>query len=47
VFASEGLMPLACDYLHDWREQGLSDHSALEADFEQILIAIERPSTPP
>lgn len=34
VFLSSGLLPLACRYHHDWREQGLSDHSALEADLE-------------
>ena len=27
-----GLEPVACAYHHDWREAGLSDHSALEAD---------------
>jgi exonuclease III len=32
VFASTQLRPLACGYHHDWREQDLSDHSALEAD---------------
>ncbi len=35
VFVSEELIPLGCHYHHDWREQGLSDHSALEADLEQ------------
>ena len=34
VFLSAELVPVACHYHHDWREQGLSDHSALEADFE-------------
>lgn len=33
VFASRRLRPTACRYLHVWREQGLSDHSAIEADF--------------
>jgi exonuclease III len=32
VFCSESLAPVACDYHHAWREAGLSDHSALEAD---------------
>lgn len=32
TFLSPGLRPLACRYHHDWREQGLSDHSALETD---------------
>ncbi len=34
VFASAQLTPVACRYHHEWREQDLSDHSALEADFE-------------
>ena len=34
VFASSELQPLACTYHHEWRERGLSDHSALEADLE-------------
>ncbi len=34
TFLSEGLRPLACQYHHEWREQGLSDHSALETDLE-------------
>ncbi len=33
IFASH-LTPEACHYHHDWRDQGLSDHSALEADLE-------------
>lgn len=32
LFASAGLRPTACVYHHAWREAGLSDHSALEAD---------------
>ena len=35
IFASRRLAASACRYLHDWREQGLSDHSAIEADFAQ------------
>jgi exonuclease III len=34
VLASSELNPVDCDYLHDWREAGLSDHSAIEADFD-------------
>ena len=33
VFASQDLRPIACQYLHDLRERGLSDHSPIEADF--------------
>jgi exonuclease III len=33
VFASPRLRPTACRYLHGWREQRLSDHSAIEAAF--------------
>ena len=32
VFCSPELRPLAATYHHGWREAGLSDHSALEAD---------------
>ena len=34
LFASAQLEPLACVYHHEWRQRGLSDHSALEADLE-------------
>lgn len=34
VLASADMYVVACDYLHDWREAGLSDHSAIEADFD-------------
>jgi exodeoxyribonuclease III len=33
ALASLSLRPTACGYRHDWREAGLSDHSALQADF--------------
>ena len=32
IFASPQLRPVACVYHHSWRNQDLSDHSALEAD---------------
>ena len=32
LFTSAELRPTACIYHHDWRDEGLSDHSALEAD---------------
>jgi exonuclease III len=32
LFCSAELQPVACAYHHDWRDDGLSDHSALEAD---------------
>jgi exonuclease III len=32
IFASSHLRPIACIYHHAWRDQDLSDHSALEAD---------------
>jgi exonuclease III len=32
VFASPSLQPIAARYHHAWRDGGLSDHSALEAD---------------
>lgn len=34
TFLSAELLPLACQYHHVWREQGLSDHSALETDLQ-------------
>lgn len=33
VFGSRELEPTACRYHHEWRDEGLSDHSAMEADF--------------
>jgi exonuclease III len=33
VLASASLGGVGCDYIHGWREQGLSDHSAVEAVF--------------
>lgn len=36
VFCSGELAPRACAYHHDWRDAGLSDHSALEADLERV-----------
>jgi endonuclease/exonuclease/phosphatase family metal-dependent hydrolase len=32
VLASPHFRPLACDYLHDWRAEGLSDHSPVWAE---------------
>jgi exodeoxyribonuclease III len=34
VLASASLRAIQCDYVHGWREAGLSDHSALEAVFD-------------
>ncbi len=33
IFASSQLRPIACRYHHSWRDDQLSDHSAIEADF--------------
>lgn len=44
ILASPGLRAIWCDYQHGWREQGLSDHSAMEAIFE--LVAARRESLP-
>lgn len=33
VFASRALGAIACDYIHGWREERLSDHAAIEAEF--------------
>jgi exodeoxyribonuclease III len=37
LFASEELCPASATYHHAWREQGLSDHSALEVDLQSSL----------
>ena len=37
VLASVSLRPLWCDYHHGWREQGLSDHSGIEAIFDELV----------
>ena len=34
LFASEELRPTAATYHHAWRDEGLSDHSALEVDLQ-------------
>lgn len=36
IFASAELRSTACVYHHGWRDEGLSDHSALEADLEPV-----------
>lgn len=36
IFATLSLNPRACAYVHDFREQGLSDHSPIEAEFEPL-----------
>jgi len=36
VFCSAELRPVACEYHHAWRDDGLSDHSALEADLAYV-----------
>jgi endonuclease/exonuclease/phosphatase family metal-dependent hydrolase len=36
VFASSALRARECRYLHSWREEGLSDHSAIEAVFDPV-----------
>jgi exonuclease III len=33
IFASAQLRPVVCVYHHAWREDGLSDHSGMEAEF--------------
>jgi exonuclease III len=35
AFLSADLEPMAAAYRHDWRDGGLSDHSALEVDFRR------------
>ena len=38
VLSSSGLNPVYCDYIHEWREARLSDHSAMETIFEPEKI---------
>ncbi|MDO9087998.1 MAG: endonuclease/exonuclease/phosphatase family protein [Anaerolineaceae bacterium] len=33
IFASMKLYPISCQYIHEFRENNLSDHSAIEAEF--------------
>lgn len=35
IFVSSQLDPMTCCYHHAWRDSGLSDHSALEADLNE------------
>jgi exonuclease III len=37
VFCSPHLQPVTAIYHHDWRESGLSDHSALEVDLAGVI----------
>lgn len=34
LIVSSGVRPLQVEYLHSWRQKGLSDHSALLADLQ-------------
>lgn len=34
IFASAELHPISCLYHHGWRDEGLSDHSAMEAELQ-------------
>jgi endonuclease/exonuclease/phosphatase family metal-dependent hydrolase len=36
IFASRELRPARCIYHHDWRDRGLSDHSAMEAELQGV-----------
>ncbi len=38
ILATPSLRPVHCDYVHGWREAGLSDHSAMEARFEPVAV---------
>ena len=42
ILVSPGLEPVDCDYVHEWREQGLSDHSAMWARLESVARRPER-----
>jgi exonuclease III len=47
TFVSPHLLPRACQYHHGWREDGLSDHSALETDLEQAAAYRRRAGSSP
>ena len=38
LFASAELRPISATYRHTWRDEGLSDHSALEVDLEMGTV---------
>jgi exonuclease III len=38
IFASAALQAITCRYWHEWREDGLSDHAPIEADFAMDAI---------
>lgn len=42
MYAPAALNPVACRYVHAWREAELSDHSALEIEFELRLYDVKR-----
>jgi endonuclease/exonuclease/phosphatase family metal-dependent hydrolase len=44
LIASDELRATRCEYLHAWREEGLSDHSALEA---QLALEARPAPAPP
>ena len=43
IFATPELNPVGCEYLHEAREMGLSDHAPLLGEFS---ISVDRPSPP-
>jgi endonuclease/exonuclease/phosphatase family metal-dependent hydrolase len=40
IFAAAALNATYCDYVHEWREAALSDHSAMEATFDPQLVVL-------
>ncbi len=44
ILASDGLGLVDCDYHHEWRDAGLSDHSAMEAIFAPKRLPQPSPS---
>jgi exonuclease III len=45
VFASQRLHAVQCQYLHAYRERGLSDHSPIEVDFAPGHAELQRATT--
>jgi endonuclease/exonuclease/phosphatase family metal-dependent hydrolase len=45
LIVSPQLEPVACDYLHEWRERGLSDHSPMWAEIRPSRLVQAVPQT--
>jgi endonuclease/exonuclease/phosphatase family metal-dependent hydrolase len=46
IVVSPGLEPVACEYVHGWREEGMSDHSAMWAEVAATASSPSPASSP-